>query len=150
MVYEWKAGSRVKADAQIAGEMCQMLESEGRLSAKNLLDLNRPEDAPLHGEFEWNDTIAAESWREQQARHIINSLVICPENSEPVRSFFKIENAGNTYQSIHTILHSKDSTEFLFASALKELKAVQRKYSAIQQLAKVWDAIEKCAMGEPA
>lgn len=150
MVYEWKAGSRVKADAQIAGEMCQMLEYEGRLSAKNLLDLNRPEDAPLHGEFEWNDTIAAESWREQQARHIINSLVICPENSEPVRSFFHIENAGNTYQSIHTILHSKDSTELLFDSALKELQAVQRKYSAIQQLAKVWDAIEKCAMGDPA
>lgn len=150
MVYEWKAGSRVKADAQIAGEMCQMLESEGRLSAKNLLDLNRPEDAPLHGEFEWNDTIAAESWREHQARHIINSLVICQENSEPVRSFFKIENAGNTYESIRTILHSQYSTELLFASALKELQAVQRKYSAIQQLAKVWDAIEKCAMGDPA
>lgn len=150
MVYEWKAGSRVKADAQIAGEMCQMLESEGRLSAKNLLDLNRPEEAPLHGEFEWNDTIAAESWREQQARHIINSLVICPENSEPVRSFFKIENAGNTYQSIHTILHSQDSAEMLLASALKELRAVQRKYSTLQQLAKVWDAIERCAMGDPA
>lgn len=143
MVYQWKSGARISADPQVAGDMCKKLEAEGRLTAKELLNENRPEDAPLHKEFEWNDSIAAESWREQQARHIINSLIVCPEKADPVRVFFKIERTENRYQSIETILEHKDSTRKLMENALQELESIQRKYNAIKQLKKVWDAISE-------
>lgn len=142
MVYEWKSGSRIRADAQTAGEICQRLEREGRLSARDLLDESRPEDAPLHGEFEWNDGKAAENWREHQARHIIGSILVIPEKSEPVRGFFKIESCGNQYESIQTILASADKTKDLFAEALKELRQIEGKYKAIERLSGVWEAIE--------
>lgn len=143
MVYQWKDGARIKTKAQIAGEMCMRLADEGRLTAKNLLDENRPADAPLHGEFEWNDAVAAESWREHQARHIINCLMITPEKSEPVRCFFHIERKENTYQSITTILKSEQDTQKLLACAMNELMAIQRKYRALKQLQRVFLAINK-------
>ena len=70
MVYEFKPCSYIKASAQVAGEMCEQLSKTGGLTPKRLVDANRAEDAPLHGEFEWNDTVAAEAYREGQAAHI--------------------------------------------------------------------------------
>ena len=55
MVYKWKDAARIKSDAQTAGEICEKLEKNGGLTAKRLVDESRPEDAPLHKEFEWND-----------------------------------------------------------------------------------------------
>lgn len=141
MVYQWKSGARIRADAQLAGEMCMKLADEGRLTAKDLLDESRPVDAPLHDEFEWDDSLAAESWREHQARNIINSLLIVPEKSEPVRGFFKIEQAERNYHSVTAILSRKDTAQRLFDSAMRELMAFQRKYQALEQFNEVWQAI---------
>lgn len=143
MVYKWRDGSRIGANAQIAGEMCAQLESEGRLTAKNLLDANRPEDAPLHGVFDWNDSTAAESWRTHQARNVINSLVVVAEQAEPVRGFFKIERSESTYHSLSTIIRSESKTEALLREALGELEAFKRKYNTLKQLTDVFCAIEK-------
>ena len=140
MVFEWKPGSRVKADAQAAGEMCDRLEKKGMLTARNLVAENRPEDAPLHGCFEWVDSVAAENWREHQARHIINSIVVRSEKKEPVRVFFKIETEGNRYESVETIVSSGKSEELL-QMALKELECVRRKYESISELISVWREI---------
>lgn len=141
MVYQWKTASHIKGSAQVAGEVCEKLEKQGRLSAKNLLDESRPEDAPLHGSFEWDDSVAAEKYREDQAREIIRSLVIVPEKCEPVRGFFKVERTANTYQAIDTIMKSETDTEKLFKIALNELRAMHRKYASIKKLDSVWAAI---------
>lgn len=60
MVYEWKEAAQIKADAQKAGEMLENLEKTVGITPKNLVEANRDESAPLHNEFEWNDTKAAE------------------------------------------------------------------------------------------
>lgn len=150
MVYQWKAGARAKADAQAAGEMCERLEAEGRLSAKALLEENRPEEAPLHDCFEWQDSEAAEQWRLHQARNIINSLIVVPERSEPVRGFFRVETGSSRYTSIQTIVRDLDSYEALMETALRELSAIQKKYRSIEQLSGVWDAIDKALERKPA
>ena len=142
MVYQWKSGARVSADPQIAGDICKRLEAEGRLTAKELLEESRPENAPLHNAFEWNDGVAAENWREYQARHIINSLIVCPEKSEPVRGFFKISNAEKNYRAVETILQSSDSTQKLLDIAKAELWAIRKKYGTLQALSEVWAAID--------
>lgn len=73
--YEWKIGGIHKADANVAGEVCEALaRSEEGLSPETLLAASRNEEAPLHGEFEWNDETAAEKYRLGQARKIIVDL----------------------------------------------------------------------------
>lgn len=76
MVYKWKTGSVIKADAQVAGEVCEGLKNTVGLTKKNLVDASRAEDAPLHNSFEWDDAVAAESYREEQAGYIIRSLTV--------------------------------------------------------------------------
>ena len=144
MVYQWKKASYIKADANVAGQMCEQLEQTVGLTAKSLLDANRPKEAPLHGEFEWDDSKAAEQYREQQARHIINCLCVKPEKSdqEPVRAFFTISQPS--YESISVILQSVEKHSSLLDLALKELNAFKAKYNTLTQLEPVFEAIDKC------
>lgn len=143
MVYQWKPGARIRADAQEAGDILNRLEREGRLSAKGLLDESRPENAPLHKEFEWNDGVAAENWREHQARHIIGSILVIPEKSEPVRGFFKIERSDNRYESVQTILESVEKTNLLLEEAFREFARMESKFKALDRLQRVWDAAHR-------
>lgn len=146
MVYEWKTASYIKADANVAGKQCEELEKTVGLTPKNLLNANRDESAPLHNEFEWNDGIAAEKYRENQARHIIACLCVRAETtngeqSEPVRAFLKTVPESE-YQSLNVILQSADSHSAMLATALKELKAFQRKYNVLAELKPLFDVLE--------
>lgn len=145
MTYQWRSGAHIKADADVAGNMCAELEAKGQLTAKNLLDINRPDDAPLHHCFEWDDSIAAENYRESQARTIISSLVVIRETNEPIRCFFNIQHSTPNYKSINTILQNKDDTEALLEMALRELKIFEAKYRSLSQLANVFAAIHGIA-----
>ncbi len=144
MVYKWKPASQIKCDAQKAGEVCEKLEKTVGLTAKNLLDASRPEDAPLHGEFEWDDTKAAEAYRETQASYIIRMLCVAPEEEqkEPVRAYF-VTATAKVYESVNVIMHDEDRRSALLETALKELESFRRKYSALSELSEVFAAIDK-------
>ena len=143
MVFQWKQGARIKADAQQAGILCSKLETEGRLTAKALLDESRAEGSPLHDEFEWNDGIAAEKYRENQARHIINCLVTVHESASPTRSCFNIECKTAEYRSVTAIMQNSESRDQLLSLALRELDAFKQKFSSLSELAAVFAAIEE-------
>ena len=144
MVYKWKDAARIKSDAQTAGEICEKLERNGGLTAKRLVDESRPEDAPLHKEFEWDDATAAEAYREEQARYIIRSIVIQPEptKNEVARAFFQ-GSEQKVFESLPIILSDAKKTNALLDMALRELKAFELKYSTLSQLATVFEAIKK-------
>ena len=143
MVYKFKSGSHIKADPQLAGAMLERLEAENNLTAKALVDANRAEDAPLHNEFEWNDSIAAEAYRETQARHIINCIEIVREEKEPVRAFFSISRAEPEYRHIDAIMKEEDKRQALLKLALSELLAFKKKYAQLEELAAVFAAIDE-------
>lgn len=148
--YKWKSGSYIRASAQDAGEMCEKLAAEGRLTAKALLDANRPKEAPLHKAFEWNDRKAAEQYRLHQARHIISCIVRVDEETgkpEQVRAYFTLERKDPQYYSTEVILADEDKSALLEKSALSELSAFQKKYMAIRaKLEPVYEAIEVVRM----
>ena len=149
--YKWKTGSHITVSADKAGEMCEKLAAEGRLTADALLDANRPEDAPLHKAFEWDDKTAAEEYRRGQARHIISCLCIVTENKkEEIRAFYNLERKEPQYTPLNVILESPDEMDRLFKTALSELSAFQRKYASIKRLTPVFDAIDQLELGESA
>ena len=149
MVYEWKGASRIKADAQKAGELFEQLEAENDLTAARVVEESRAEDAVLHDEFEWDDSKAANKYREGQARHLINAITIATVKAEgcdkpiPVRAFFNV-SADNTYTSVVSIANSAEKTANLVAQAKRELITFSNKYNAIQSyLSGVFDAIKE-------
>lgn len=140
MTYQWKSASYIKADAQQAGQVCEQLERSGGLTAKRLLDASRPVDAPLHGEFEWNDTEAAEKYRESQARHIISCLTVVAEEQPVTRAFLNIRAAGSSYESVQAIVQQEDKYAALLAQCKKDLQAFLQKYNQIRELAPIAEA----------
>ena len=141
-MYSWKPGARVRTDANTVGAICEQMAKDGRLTAANLVDDSRPEDAPLHNEFTWDDSLAAESWRRQEAMQIINGIEIRIENSAPVQAFVKLTRAETDYRPTSILIRQADTREQLIENALRELKGIQRKYSALKELADVFTAIE--------
>lgn len=134
-IYQWRAGSRIKADPNKAGELFDNLANEERLNAETVVEVSKPDDALLHNEFEWDDQKAAISFRNHQARNIMNALLIVEvtEQAEqlPLRFCYKIDDDSSNYTPIKTIVQSSDSMEALRKKAAAELKSFQMKYNAI-------------------
>lgn len=147
MVYEWKSASRIRANPEAAAEQFAALNQSVGLTPQTLLEANRPADAPLHNEYEWDDTAAAEKYRLQQSGHLIRSLVIIPEadpNEDdvettiiPIRAYFPIQDA---YEPIAAIIQSPDKRDVLLRQAKQELNAYLQKYHNLSELQPVRDA----------
>ena len=148
--YSFASNARIPVSPQVAGEVCERIDREGRLTPKSLVDESRPTDAPLHKCFEWNDAIAAEKYRENQAGHIIRSLRIVPEGSrtkEPTKAFISIVTNSESgdqfqYKGIARVLKTREDREYMLISAKRELIAFQRKYSSLKELSDVFTEIE--------
>lgn len=146
MVYQWKTGARYKASAETAAEVMNGLAAQNNLSAKALVDVSRPVDAPLHNEFEWDDGIAAEKWREQQGRVMIAMISVITDDAvqqEPVRAYFHIEEQQPNYEPITLIVKNEDKAEKLFRQALKELVSFRDKYNNLKQFKKLFEDIDE-------
>ena len=148
MVYEWKVNGIYKTDANVAGKVLEELNNTIGLTNENLVNASRPEDAPLHNEFEWDDTIAAEKYRNVQAGKMINLLAVRIEeqNDEPVRAFYTLNakiGSGGNYDNIRKIMVDSEKKERLLDIALRELKQFKEKYKMLNELAVVFEAIDK-------
>ena len=147
MTYAWKDAGRLqfKTDAQIAGEVCSKLEREGRLTGKDLVEVSRPTDAPLHGEFLWDDTLAAEKYRESQARDIISHISIVSEavSAEPVRAFLNVYESSSQYDSINAIIRDENKCKALYMRAIRELTSIQNRYNMIKSIANIETVIDE-------
>lgn len=149
MVYQKKPGSRVKADANIIGQVLEKLDKTGGVTAKRLVNVSRPEDAPLHKEFEWDDLVAAENYREYQARHIIGSITVKREpndNRPPVRAFQRIklsEGDGGNYYRIDTIKENEIMMEALLNQSYRDMMAFVDKYETLAEIANVTAEMKK-------
>ena len=147
MIYQWKT-KYFKSDPQQAGELCEELSKTIGLTPKNLVDASREEDAPLHKDFEWDNSKAAEAFREHQARILIRNLItvdVVSEQSEPVRAFYNIENSNvnaGIYESAVSIMSSDEKRAILLRNAKEELNRFKRKYSALKELSDVFKAID--------
>lgn len=154
--YEWCEGSRHKVDPNVAGRVTKELDDAGMLTAKNLVDVSRPETAPLHDEFEWNDSVAAEKYREDQARYVIRSLrVVIDETKPPERVYCNLEITKPEYTSIEKALRFADTTEMLLRNCRRDAEAFLAKYRHISELAAAVVQLDKFldetkTAGEPA
>src|SRR5438105_923153 len=74
----WReGGSRYHVDADIARqELLRINKRDGGITPSAVVEDARPEEAPLHCAFEWDDSLAGEEWRQHQARNLIRAVKI--------------------------------------------------------------------------
>ena len=137
---KWKVSGIFKADAQRVYEEL----GDTSITPEEVLEKARKKRSELHKCFEWDDSVAAEKFRLQQARQIIQMLVITPksEDDEPVR-VFQITSEKNVYQPTRMILQQPDEYEQLLRRAKGELFAIEKRYKMLSELEAVFAAIDE-------
>jgi hypothetical protein len=155
MVYQWKHGSKVGVDPQIAGEELERIRTwnNGRLEAKAVVDASRDPGAPLHGIFEWNDRKAATAWRVEQAKYVIRSVEIVidrgAEESPPIRAFVSVQrDEDRSYTSTVHALAVPDLRAQVLDQAWRELEAWRRRHAELVELAKVFAVIDQARVAK--
>lgn len=139
MEVKWRIEGIYKADAQkVADEI-----GDNRISPQELLEKARDVNSELHKCFEWNDSIAAEKYRLQQARGVLINLVYKEKESkvEPVR-MFQITTQKNVYQPTVQFLVQEDEYQNLLKRAKSELESFKKRYHTLSELQEVFEAIE--------
>lgn len=159
MVYQWKPGTRLSADPQAVGERLEVLQAlhGDALTAEQVVDDARDESSPLHSCFEWDDTVAAEEYRKEQARYLLRALVVVSEPDESDashedryetairahRAYVVVREEGDDrYVPTVRAMSDEELRKQVLAQALAELRAVQRKYAELHELARVFAAID--------
>ena len=149
MVYKWKAGAHVKIDAQKAGEELERIRTynNGRLTANDVVEASRPEHAPLHKAFEWDDAVAAEAYRLEQAKYVIRSVDVVVEQATgnaPVRAFVSVRrDEDRSYTSVQHALSDSDLRTQVLRAAWAELEAWRNRHAELIELAKVFAIIDQ-------
>lgn len=148
--YSYGAFSGVfKNPAEVAGKVLQDLkESKTGLTPESLVDASRDEKAPLHNEFEWDDTIAAEKYRREQARCIIRHLIIeevemdAPKHVKD-RAFVYTGNVKTGYVSLKDALENKTWRKNLLDAAKRDMKYFVDKYDRLEELIDVIEPMKQ-------
>lgn len=145
-IYSFKIPGLHKVSAQTAGEVCTALErSEAGLSPATLVEASRPIDAPLHGEFEWDDAVAAEQYRQSQAKGIIRNITVTVKDStgDKPRAFVNIKGSGanGNYFSFNRVLENAEWKKQMLEAAKLDMRSFIAKYQSLQELSGVIQAM---------
>jgi len=147
LTYQWKLPGIYDVPAKDAGEeLDRIYHQRGKMDAADVVDESRPEDAVLHPCFEWRDSVAAEKWREQQARNLINCVVVRDEkpDSPPVEVRAFVHVCG-TYQPTEVVINDDEKYMEHIRNIIRELKAFREKHDAYAdrpELRSIFNAID--------
>jgi hypothetical protein len=162
----YSPGAVIPIDPQIAYQALTDIQTKhDTITAKLVVAESRPETAPLHPVFEWEDSIAGELYREHQARYVIRSVRII-ENDKQGPAFvnvvfpkFKdgnpssayeikvIENGGQLdnrgYLTTSTAMADTALRQQVLEDAMKGIRAWRKRYSALTELSSIFVVIDQ-------
>ena len=132
--YEFRNGAHIKgvtAD-QAGDELARIYVEKGELTAPLVVDESRPEEAPLHPAFEWDDAIAAERHREHQARNIIRSVKVITEDkpSEPV---YVHVSSAQSYKPVAEVVKCVSMYAEALLAATKQVEQAQHALDVLER-----------------
>lgn len=145
--YCWKAGGyHPKANANKVGKE---IESLDEVKPENIVNFARDKKTELHKCFEWNDGIAAENYRRQQAAAIMNNLVFVVRKdvnspAKEVKAYVNTQK-NQEYKPIDYVLHSPTEYQKMLDKAIRDLQSTRNKYAEIAELQDLYELIDEKA-----
>ena len=153
-----KNGSRVSTPAaEVHGELERIRDGKP-LILQSVIDESKPKKSVLHGEFEWRNAIAGNNWRLYEARKIVQSVEIIEEKTrKPFRAYESIiiETDGDdddekttvrSFLPVEEIMADPDLRDELLGRAIRDVLALKRRYSNLQEMAQVFAAMDEFLM----
>lgn len=166
IAYAWKSGANIPVKPEIvAAELRRLSQNTQTLRPEQVLEAARDEKSPLHAAFQWDDGVAAEKYREQQAQYILRSLVVVyrkpdGELTAPTRAFVNIVQreddpanddavsdavAPRVYLPVRRVTDDPELRRRWVRQAYLEAAAWRKRYRDIQEFAAIFEAIDQAA-----
>lgn len=124
-------------------------EEHGMLTPAIVLDTARDPAHPLHSRFEWDDSLAAEAYRRDQAHDLIQSVkfvyreATATDPEQSVRAFHAVRSEeGHVYHPASQIVADPFLSKLVLADMEREWKTLRARY---QQFEQFWALVRKDA-----
>ena len=157
-VFQWAkgAGGRIAVDAQTVGERLAKLgvKHDGSLTRDIVLSDAQNPKSPLHACFEWDDKVAANTYRLEQAGWLIRNIEVTyttDNDDEPksIRAFVQVvreEDQKPVFVSAQMAFADPMLREQVLTKAHKELVAWRQRYAQYKELSDIFDSIDNFAL----
>lgn len=154
---KWKKGYRTKGDAKTAYNQLESIrqKSNGILTAGAVVEDAKNISSPLHKQFEWDDSIAADMHRLEQGRYIIRSIEVIYDdapNIKPQKLYVTTTQSAKNgsperkiYRTVEETLKDPDARSELLMHAMRDAISFRRKYHMLSELASVFTALDTFA-----
>lgn len=127
--------------------------THGTLTPQLIIQDAKNPDHPLHNRFEWNNTKAAQQYRELQAAQLIRTIKITYQDTpqRQVRAFINIQPTGDEldtkghYQPVDIALRNELTRKRIFETMKRDWLTFKAKYSHMTEYA---DLLRAEANGE--
>lgn len=140
MIYRFRDGSRFSGNAELAAAELERIRTEqGTLKAETIVTEATPEDAALHGWFEWNDAAAAHEHRLDQARRLVRAIVIVHDNLPPTSMYVHVreqEAREGGYEPLTIVASHPDRYLMALSEAEVGLSSARRRVDELLDAAK--------------
>lgn len=120
-------------------------EEHGRLTPKIVVEAARDPGSPIHSKFVWDDTKAAELFRESQAAELLRSVKISYSTGEDrlptsIRAFHATSSPefGHHYAPIEEILDDPVQRQLLLRDMQRDWITMKQRY---EHLIEFWETI---------
>jgi hypothetical protein len=121
----------------------QVYQARGELTPQALVDTARPKMHPLHDRFEWNDKVASEAYRRDQAHRLIQSVrvaFISSDRPKDVRAFVAIprpESAQPSYERVEDVLADPVKKQIVLNQMEREWRTMQARYGDLVEFSEL-------------
>ena len=138
----------MRRDAAAIKAELDRLNADGVIRPADVVEAARNKRSVLHDCFTWEDTEAAHQFRLIEARNLLRVYVLTDKvKGMNVRAFVSLTSDrvkdGGGYRTIADVMSDAELREQMLADAIVQLRNMQKRYKAVQQLDRVWDALDE-------
>jgi hypothetical protein len=121
-------------------ELLAVRSQHGKLTPQLVVDTARDPEHPLHSRFEWDDAVAGEAWRRQQAHELIRKAKVVyreADESQPeksVRAFLAIPSQdGHVFDPVEEVVEDPFRRQLTLNTMEREWKALLARYQEFEE-----------------
>lgn len=117
-------------------ELSRIYRRDKALKPSVVVEEARPENSPLHDEFEWRDDVAAEQHRLWQARHLIRVVEIEAEPAKPAERVVHVpvisRQGEGEYHPVSVVARSESLAQRCINELLAKCRSMQETVKQLQ------------------
>lgn len=148
-IIQLNARAHIKGDREaIVPALSALYKKNGVLTKELIVKAAKPKSSPLHGEFEWDDAVAADGYRKIRAGYLITHIEITVQRtkkSAPVthHMYVPVYDDEKTFLSVPDLMSDPDRRQLYYEKLLTRLNSMIDELNRFEEFFDVVSAIKK-------